>query len=88
MRDNELTKISEWPSYRVSWHENDEAAKNLCLWVRRKRGNGRVICSGCGRKFSDADDCNEREVRDLLWGEYRTVIIEVYRACCSQWGNG
>jgi transposase len=55
--------------------------------VRRKRGNRKLICSGCGRKFSDAHDCNEREVRDLPWGEYRTVvIIEVYRVCCPQCG--
>ena len=87
MRDNEFTKILGWPGYRVYRHEIDEAAKTLSLWVRRKRGNRKLICSGCGRKFSDTHDCREREVRDLPWGEYRTtVIIEVYRVCCPQCG--
>src|ERR1700746_2986244 len=87
MRDNEFTKILGWPGYRVYRHQIDEAAKTLRLWVRRKRGNRKLICSGCGRKFSEAHDCNEREVRDLPWGEYRTtVIIEVYRVCCPNCG--
>jgi len=71
MRDNEFTKILGGPGYRVYRHEIDEAAKTLRLWVRRKRGNRKLICSGCGRKFSEAHDYNEREVRDLPWGEYR-----------------
>ena len=87
MRDNEFTKILGWPGYRVYRHEIDEAAKRLRLWVRRKRGNRKLICSGCGRKFSEAHDYNEREVRDLPWGEYRTtVIIEAYRVCCPNCG--
>src|ERR1700693_5415316 len=87
MRDNEFTKILGWPGYRVYRHEIDEAAKTLRLWVRRKRGNRKLICAGCGRKFSEAHDYNEREVRDLPWGEYRTtVIIEVYRVCCPNCG--
>src|ERR1700746_3029006 len=87
MRDNEFTKILGWPGYRVYRHEIDETAKTLRLWVRRKRGNRQLICSGGRRKFIDAHDCREREVRDLPWGEYRTtVIIEVYRVCCPQCG--
>src|SRR6202049_5178044 len=87
MRDNEFTKILGWPGYRVFRDEIDETAKTLRLWVRRKRVNRQLVCSGCGRKFSDAHDCREREVRDLPWGEYRTtVIIEVYRVCCPQCG--
>jgi transposase len=84
MRDNEFTKILGWPGYCVYRHEIDEAAKTLRLWVRRKRGNRKLICSGCGRKFREAHDYSEREVRDLPWGEYRTtVIIEVYRVPLS-----
>ena len=57
------------------------------IQVDRKRGNRKLICSGCGRKSTEAHDSNEREVRDLPWGEYRTtVIIEVYRVCCPQCG--
>src|SRR5260370_24494006 len=44
MRDNEFTKILGWPGYRVYRHEIDEAAKTLRLWVRRKRGNRKLIC--------------------------------------------
>jgi len=87
MRDNEFTKILGWPGYRVYRHEIDQAAKTLRLWVRRKRGNRKLICSGCGRKFSEAHDYNERYVHDLPWGEYRTtVIIEVYRVCYPNCG--
>ena len=87
MRDNDFTKILGWPGYRVYRHEIDETAKTLRLWVRRKRGNRKLICSGCGRKISDVHDFREREVRDLPWGEYRTtVVIAVYRMCCPQCG--
>jgi transposase len=87
MRDNDFTKILRWPGYRVYQNEIDEKAKTLRLWVRRKRGNRKLICSGCGRKFTEAHDCREREVRDLPWGEYRTtVVIEVYRVCCPSCG--
>jgi hypothetical protein len=47
MRDNEFTKILGWPGYRVYRNEINEAAKTLRLWVRRKRGNRKLICSGC-----------------------------------------
>src|SRR5580693_3351921 len=80
MRDNEFTRILDWPGYRVFRHEIDETAKTLRLWVRRKRGNRKLICSGCGRKFTDAHDYYQREVRDLPWRKYQTtVILELYR---------
>jgi transposase len=87
MRDNDFTKILRWPGYRVYQSEIDEKGKTLRLWVRRKGGNRKLICSGCGRKFTEAHDCREREVRDLPWGEFRTtVVIEVYRVCCPNCG--
>jgi len=87
MRDNEFTKILDWPGYRVFRHEIDETAKTLRLWVRRKRGNRTLICSGCGRKFTDAHEDYQREVRELPWRKYRaTVIIELYRVCCPECG--
>ena len=59
----------------------------LELWVRRKRGNRKLECSGCGRKFSDAHDCSERAVRDLPWSEFKTTVhIEVYRVKCPDCG--
>ena len=68
-------------------HEIDEARKALKLWVRRKRGNRKLVCSGCGAKFDQAYDTSEREVRDLPWGEFRTtVVIEVYRLDCPDCG--
>jgi len=87
MRDNEFTRILDWPGCRVFRHEIDETAKTLRLWVRRKRGNRKLICSGCGRKFTEAHDCYQREVRDLPWRKYQTtVILELYRVCCPQCG--
>jgi transposase len=87
LRDNDFTKILSWPGYRVYRHEINETTKRLKLWVRRKRGNRKLICSGCGEKFEEYHDVTEREVRDLPWGEYRTtVVIEVYRVRCPHCG--
>jgi transposase len=87
MRDHDFTKILRWPGYRVYRYEINEAAKTLQLWVRRKRGNRKLECSGCGRKLVDYQDCREREVRDLPWGEFRTtVVVEVYRVRCPDCG--
>lgn len=67
--------------------EIDEKAKTLKLWVRRKRGNRRLICSACGRRIAEPADTTEREVRDLPWGEFRaTVVIELYRVRCPDCG--
>ena len=65
----------------------DEKQKVLELWVRRKRGNRKLECSRCGRKFLQAYDSNERAVRDLPWSEFRTTVhIEVYRVKCPDCG--
>lgn len=85
--DNEFTRILQWPGYRVYRHAIDEKNKTLELWVRRKRGNQKLECSSCGRKFSEAYDSNERAVRDLPWSEFRTTVhIEVYRVKCPNCG--
>jgi transposase len=85
--DNEFTRILQWPGYRVYGQKIDEKNKILDLWVRRKRGNRKLECSGCGRKFADAYDSNERAVRDLPWSEFRTTVhIEVYRVKCPDCG--
>jgi transposase len=68
-------------------HEIDEHGKTLKLWVRRKRGNRKLVCSGCGRKLAEACDIYQREVRDLPWSEYlATVVIELYRVRCPDCG--
>ena len=68
-------------------HEINEAAGTLRLWVRRKRGNRKLVCSGCGRKLLEHHDVSEREVRDLPWGEFRTtVVVEVFRVRCPDCG--
>ena len=55
--------------------------------VRRKRGNRKLICSGCGRKLAEAYDSYEREVRDLPCFEFRTtVVVELYRVRCPDCG--
>jgi len=85
--DNEFTRILQWPGYRVYQHKIDEKRKTLDLWVRRKRGNRKLECSGCGRKFQDAYNSNERPVRDLPWSEFKTTVhIEVYRVKCPDCG--
>jgi transposase len=87
LRRNDWTKILGWPGYTVFQQEIDEKAKTLKLWVRRKRGNRRLICSGCGRRIAEPADTTEREVRDLPWGEFRTtVVIELYRVRCPECG--
>src|SRR6266568_1945379 len=74
MRETDWTKVLGWPGYRVYRHEIEETAKTLKLWVRRKRGNRKLVCSGCGRKLADAYDTHEREVRDLPCFEFRTTV--------------
>lgn len=87
MRDSELTKLLGWSGYRVYRHETNERAKTLQPCVRRKNGNRKLVCSGCGRKLEKAHDTSEREVRDLPCMEFRTtVVVEVYRVSCPDCG--
>jgi len=87
MSESEWTKILRWPGYRVYRSEINEEQKILRLWVRRKRGNRKLECSGCGRKIQEIAEVYEREVRDLPWSEYRTtVVIELYRVRCPECG--
>jgi transposase len=85
MSESAWTKILGWPGYRVYRCEINEEFKKLRLWVRRKRGNRKLECSGCGRRIEGIAAIYEREVRDLPWSEYRTtVVIERYRVRCPQ----
>ena len=85
--DNEFTRILSWPGCQVYRHEIDEKAKTVKLWIRRKRGNRKIECSGCGRKFTEVAEVSERAVRDLPWGEFQTsVFMEIYRVRCPQCG--
>jgi transposase len=87
LRDNDWTRILGWPGYRVYQHEIDEQAKTLKLWVRRKRGNRKLVCSGCGRRGREIHEVYEREVRDLPCFQFRTtVVIELYRIRCPECG--
>jgi transposase len=87
LRNNDWTKILGWPGYAVYQHEIDEKAQTLKLWVRRKRGNRQLICSGCGRRIGEPADVTDREVRDLPWAGFRTtVVIEFYRVRCPDCG--
>jgi len=84
LRDSDLTKLL---GYRVYRHEINERAKTLKLWIRRKRGNRKLVCSGCARKLDKAHEVSEREVRDLPHMEFRTTVaVEVYRVCCPDCG--
>ncbi len=87
MRENDWTTVLGWPGYKVYRHEIDERAKRLKLWVRRKRGNKQLVCSGCGQLTSVIAESYEREVRDLACFEYlTTVVIELYRLRCPNCG--
>lgn len=87
MRFADWTRILGWPGYQVYRHEVDEKQKTLKLWVRRKRGTKKLICSGCGRHCGEIHDTTEREVRDLPWSEYKaTVVVELHRVRCPDCG--
>jgi transposase len=87
MRGADWTKVLGWPGYRVYGHEINEEAKTLKLWVRRKRGTRKLVCSGCGRKLGEMYDTYEREVGDLPRFEFRTtVVVELYRVRCPDCG--
>jgi transposase len=87
LRDSDWTKVLGWPGYRVWRHEIDEHAKTLKLWVRRRSGNKKFVCSGCGEQAGDIHEICEREVRDLPCFEFRTtVVIELYRLRCPRCG--
>jgi transposase len=87
MRENDWTKVLSWPGYKVYQVEIDEPAKRLKLWVRRKRGNKQLICSGCGQLVSTIAETYEREVRDLPCFAYlTTVVVELYRLRCPRCG--
>ena len=76
-----------WPGYGVYQHEIDEKAKTLKLWVRRKSGNRKMECSGCGRRVAKIYDVGERVVRDLPWSEFRTTVyVEILRLKCPECG--
>ena len=87
MRDAEWTKLLDWPGYRVWRQDIDENAKTLKLWVRRKRGNKKIVCSGCGQRVDNIHEICEREVRDLPVFRFRTtIVIELYRVRCPNCG--
>jgi transposase len=87
LTEREFTKILDWPGYRVYRHVIDERTRTLTLWVRRKRGNRVLICSGCGGRCSKIEEIRQREVRDLPWRKYQTVVVvEFYRVRCPKCG--
>jgi transposase len=87
LRDSDWTRILGWPGYRVYQQEIDEQKKTLRLWVRRKSGNCKLVCSGCGRRVTELHEVYEREVRDLPCFQFRTtVVIELYRVRCPNCG--
>jgi len=87
LRNNEWTRILGWPGYRVYRSEINEEEKTLRLWVRRKSGERKLVCSGCGRSVSEIAEVCEREIRDLPCFEYRTtVVVELYRVRCPDCG--
>ena len=87
MKDSEWTRLLGWPGYLVYQQEINEKAKTLKLWVRRKAGTKKRICSGCGKHVGTIHDVDQREIRDLPWSEYKaTVIVELCRLRCPDCG--
>ena len=89
MRERDWTSILGWPGYSVYRAEIDEPGKKLKLWVRRKKADLKLICSGCGKHVpaNRIQEINEREVRDLPCFEYKTaVVVETYRMKCPGCG--
>jgi transposase len=85
--ENDWTKVLGFPGYRVYKHDIDEGHKHLKLWIRRKRGNRTMICSGCGGRVHKLHEVYEREVRDLPCFEFQaTVVVELYRVDCPECG--
>lgn len=54
---------------RLVQHEIDERTRTPKLWVRRKRGNKVLICSGCGGRCSKIEEIRRREVSDFAVAE-------------------
>jgi len=87
LTQREFTKILDWPGYRVWRYAIDEHQRRLTLWVRRKAGNRKLICSACGGKAGRIEEVRERTVRDLPWRKYETVVVvEYYRVRCPKCG--
>jgi len=87
LTEREYTTILDWPGYRVYRHEINEKTRTLKLWVRRKRGNKVLICSKCGGRCTKVEEVRQREIRDLPWRKYQTiVVVEFYRVRCPGCG--
>lgn len=87
MMETNWTKVLEWSGYRVYKDEINEAQRHLTLWVRRKRGNQKLVCRQCGRRVQDIHAVYERRVRDLGCFEFQTtVVVELYRVRCPDCG--
>ena len=85
--DQRLDEDSGMAGYRVYRSEIHEEAETARLKVRRKSGERRLVCSGCGRSVREIAEVGEREIRDLPCFEYRTtVVIELYRVRCPDCG--
>jgi transposase len=87
LTERDFTKILDWPGYRVYRHEIDETTRTLKLWVRRKRGNKVHNCGECGGRCSKVEEIRQREVRDLPWRKFQTIVmVEYFRVRCPKCG--
>ncbi len=87
VRRDDWTKILGWPGYQVYQHGPDEKTKTLKLWVRRKRGTKKLICSRCSWHCGDIFDSTDRTMHDLPWPESKaTLLVELYRVVCPDSG--
>jgi hypothetical protein len=63
MSESEWTKTLRWAGCRVYRSEINDG-KTLRLWVRRKRGSRKLVCSGCGRRIVEISEVYGREIRE------------------------
>jgi hypothetical protein len=76
--DSGLARLQDLPT------RDRRKGQTLKLWVRRKRGNRKLVRSGCGRRVDEIHEIYEREVRDLPCFEYHTtVVIELNSGTCQ-----
>ncbi len=65
------------------WHNK----RTLKLWVRRKRGNKVLTCSGGGGRCRKIKETRKWPVRHLPWRKYQTVVfVEHHRIRCPKCG--
>lgn len=54
-------------------------AKTLKLWVRRKPGTRKRICSGCGPRIEEVEQLPSKAPLERLWSQPSGIATATYR---------